>query len=157
MGSKSNVVVFAPNSTVSSMQDEIADGSVDRAIAAAVAAYVGVDSNGQVPVERYSNDFDDAVAEAVEYAAGTPGSDIVVIITDLVSNDRPRAERLLADSDDMFVLVPVSNQGYDEAWAERLDKDADGPNNVDVVTVADLANPSVAMAEVGPFLARTAS
>ncbi len=154
---KVNVTILAPDSSVKSMQDELRDGSVQAAIEAARAAYVGVDSDGNVPVVTYDEDFDNGVDVAVQTAAKTDGPDIVVIITDLESNDRAKAERLLAGSDDMFVLVPVSNQGYDESWAARLDADDEGPNNVDVIDVNGLRDPKVAMAEVGPFLDRVAA
>lgn len=157
MGAQVNVTILAPDHSVTSMQDELQDGSVQTAIEAARAAYVGVDSDGNVPVVTYDEDFDNGIAVAVETAAKTDGPDIVVIITDLVSNDRAKAERLLAGSDDMFVIVPVSNQGYDAAWAAKLDADEEGPNNVDVIDVAGLSDPKVALAEVGPFLDRVAA
>ena len=148
-----NVTIFVPNSSVATMQDELANKSVEKAVAAAIEAYTPVDSDQQVPVVEYSGDFDDAVELAVQHAAGTDGADILVIITDFESDDRAKAERLLEQSDDMFVLVPVSNQGYDTDWAAKLDNDAAGDNNVDVVTVENLSDPSVALAEVNTWLA----
>jgi hypothetical protein len=157
MGANVNVTILAPDHSVKSMLDELQDGSVQAAIEAARAAYIGVDSDGNVPVVTYDEDFDNGVEVAVRTAAQTDGPDIIVLITDLVSNDREKAERLLAGSDDMFVIVPVSNQGYDEAWADKLDADEEGPNGVDVINVAGLRDPKVAMAEVGPFLDRVAA
>jgi 2-phospho-L-lactate guanylyltransferase (CobY/MobA/RfbA family) len=147
-----NVSIFVPNGSVASMQDEVQDGSVQAAVKAATAAYLGVDSDRDIPVREYDEDFDNAIAAATKYADTTEGVDVIVVITDLVCDDPARAERLLKESGDMFVIVPVSNQGYDETWAAKLDNDAAGPNNVDVISVADLANPQIAMAEVGPFL-----
>ena len=158
MGStKLNVAVFIPGNGVPSMRDEIKDGSVQRVADAALTAYRGLDSDNDVPVLTYSGDLDDAIVEAERYANGTQGRDLIVIVTDFESDDHAKAVRTLRGSDNMFVLGRCSNQPVDEAFAAELDADYEGPNNVDVVTVADLANPSVAMAEVGPFLARTAS
>jgi alkaline phosphatase len=147
-----NVTILVPGNTVKSMADELADGSVANAVEAAKAAYTGVDSDGNVPVVEYTEDFDNAVTEAVALADKTDGPDLIVIVTDFECNDRAAAVNGLKNSDDMFVLVPVSNQGYDEAWAAELDDDAAGDNNVDVVSPSDLSNPDVARAEVNTWL-----
>jgi|GEM_PF-2417727 len=156
MSQKVNVSVFVPDNTVTSMSDELADGSVQRAVDTAKAAYLSVDSDGQIPVQTYDEDFDNAVEAATKYAETTDGADLIVIVTDLESNDRAKAERLLRGSDDMFVIVPVSNQGYDQAWADKLDADQEGPNNVDVIDPEELTDNATAMAEVGPWLNRVA-
>ncbi len=152
-----NVVVFVPDSTVASMQDELSDGSVDTATRAALAAYRALDSDGNVPVEKYSGDLDDAIVKAEQYADRTDGADLVVIITDFVSDDHGQAVRTLRGSDNMFVLVECSNQPVDRTFADELDADDQGDNNVDVITVAGLADPQVAMAEVQPYLDRVAA
>jgi hypothetical protein len=146
-----NVTILVPGQTVESMRDELADGKVAAAVEAIKAAYTGVDSDKIVPVVEYTEDFDNAVTEAVALANKTDGPDLLVIVTDFVCDD-PAAANGLKNSDDMFVLVPVSNQGYDEAWASELDDDAAGDNNVDVVAVSDLSNPDVALAEVNTWL-----
>lgn len=157
MANPVNVSIWIPGSNVASMQDEIADGKVQAAVDAALKAYKPIDSDGDVPVKTYTEDFDNAVEESLAYAGTTPGADLVVIISDLESNDRAKAERLLAQvkaNGDMVVVVPVSNQGYDEDWATKLDADTPaGSNHVDFVTVEELADPAVALAEVKQFLA----
>lgn len=156
MSNTANVAIFVPGPSVKSMEDELADGSVAKAVEAALAAYTGVDTDGDVPTREYSEDFDNAVTEAIAYAGKTDGPDLLVIVTDLECDDPATAERLLSSlTDDMVVIVPVSNQGYNQAWADKLDDDAAGPNCVDVVTVDGLADSSVALAEVGPFLERS--
>jgi len=149
-----NVTVLVPDATVKSMADEIADGSVDRAIEAAIAAYKGVDSDGQIPTKPYDEDFDNAVAVAQSVANGTEGADLLVIVTDLETNDRARAERLLdelAASGDFVSIVTVSNQGIDTAWAKKLDDEIAGYKSVDVLDVDGLKVPAVALAEAGPW------
>lgn len=160
MGSttKLNVAIFVPGNGVPSMRDEIKNGSVQRVADAALTAYRGLDSDNDVPVLTYSGgDLDDAIVEAERYANGTQGRDLIVIVTDFESDDHAKAVRTLRGSDNMFVLGRCSNQPVDEAFAAELDADHEGPNNVDVIDEAGFADRSVAMAEVGPFLARTAS
>lgn len=148
-----NVTVLQPGATVTTMQDELQDGSVANAVQAAIAAYRGIDSDGDVPVVNYDEDFDDAVAKAVEIAGKTDGDDLLVIISDLECNDPNRAERLLADLDgDFVVIVPVSNQGYNQAWAQRLDDDSPAADKIDVITVEGLSNRETAFAEVDAWL-----
>jgi hypothetical protein len=149
---KANVAVFVPNGSVSTMTDEIADGKVSEAAQAALKAYRGVDSDNNVPVLEYSGDFDDAVVAAEQYAQGTDGLDILVLVTDLECDDPRRAVRTVRDSDNMFVIVPCSNQGYNRQFADELDADHEGDNNVDVVQVRDLGDPAVALKEVTPWL-----
>lgn len=146
-----NVEVLVPDSSVASMQDEIADNSVQTAVEAAQRAYASV-ATSSVQVVSYDEDFDNGLAVANDYADATEGPDVRVIISDLECNEPERAEQLLNDSDDVTVVVVVSNQGYDTAWAKRLNS----MNNVHVVSVADLANPAIAMAKVGPFLEHVA-
>lgn len=150
-----NVTVLKPGPTVSSMTDEVADGKVAAAVDAAKAAYLPADSDGKVEVVDYPEDFDDAVAKAIEVAKGTNGRDLLVIVTDLECNDPARAESLLTDElgDDFVVIVPVSNQGYNKSWATKLDDDLSTSNQIDVVTVEGLGNRSTAFAEVDAWLA----
>lgn len=149
---KANVTVFVPDSSVATMADEVANGTVDKALAAAKAAYLGVDSDDQVEVRTYPSDLDDAIETASKYAATTDGADILVILTDFECNDPEKAKRLVRESDDMFVLVLVSDQPHNQALADELDDDAAGDNNVDVVPWEQLSNPDVALAEVTPWL-----
>lgn len=152
-----NVSVWIPGATVESMQDELQDNKVRQAVDAVLAAYKGLDSDGDVPVKEYTEDFDNAVEESLAYANTTPGADLVVIVTDLKCNDPAKAEKLLSQvkaNGDMVVIVPVSNDGYDETWAAKLDADtASGSNHIDVVEVSDLSDPAVALDEVRQFLA----
>lgn len=146
-----NVTVFAPDSTVSSMADEVADGSVERAAQAAVAAFTSIDTDGKIPTVTYGSDFDDAIAIALQAAEDTDGADLVVVITDLNCNQPERAEQLLtelAEAGNFVLIVPVSNQGYNKTWAEKLDNEHPGATQIDVVTADDLGNPEIAMAEV---------
>jgi hypothetical protein len=149
---KANVAVFVPDRSVSTMTDEIDAGLVQKATEWAVKRYRGVDSDGNVPVLDYSNDFDDAIVAAEQYAQGTDGLDVLVIVTDFQCDDPERAVRTVRRSDNMFVLVPCSQQGYDEEYAKRLDADNEGDNNVDVVPVDSDA--AVALTEVNPWLDR---
>lgn len=151
---KVNVTVLVPDATVRSMADEIADGSVRSTLEAAKAVYAEIDSDGIVEVAEYDEDCDNAVAKAIQVAEGTTGRDLVVVLTDFQSNDRARAEQLLTGKigDDMIVFVPVSNQGYDETWADRLDNGLPTSNRIDVVTVDGLGNRDTAFAKVGPWL-----
>lgn len=147
-----SVSVFVPGSTVPSMQDEIQDGKVTAAVEAAKKAYMSFDSDGQIPVIEYTEDFDNAVAEALAYADKTPGVDLIVIVTNFVCDQPRRADSLLAElKDDFVVLVPVSNKGYNETWANMLDNASPAADKIDVITVDGLSDPSIARDEVGPW------
>lgn len=151
-----NVALFAPRN-VPSMLDEIADGSVAKAKTAFLDAYRGDDSDGIVQVIDYDGDFDDALAAIAEYTKTTPGADLVGVITDGVADDEAKAERALRElNDDMVVAVLVSNQPVENReWLNKLDNDAAGPNNFDVLDTSELST-AKAREEVDPFLERVA-
>lgn len=155
MSSLVNVTVWAPGKTVPTMQDELDDGNVQRAVDAAIAAYLPIDSDGSVPVMYYDSDFDNAVVAATDYAKGTKGRDLLVIISDLVCGQPRVVEQRfaqLSSTDDLVIVVPVSNQGHNEKWAKQLDDEGPGAANVDVITVEGLADRTTAYAEVDPWL-----
>ena len=144
------VIVLRPDATVKTMADEVADGSVDEAVKAAVAAYRGIDSDGNVEVVSYDEDCDNAVAKAVSLA--TEDSCLLVIITDFQGNDLDSAERTLAglrNSDDFVVFVAVSNQGYNHVWAKQLDEDSPSADRIDVVDTAGLRDPVEEVERIG--------
>jgi len=141
------VTVLRPDSSVASLQDEIAAGLVDAAQKAAIAVYGKIDADSQVDVREYDEDFDNGLAVAKQVAADTTADvDLLVLIADGVSNDRPRAEQLLSDlaADGNFVVVVDVNQQPTEDltnWLTYLDDKSPFADNVDVRTTAELSTP----------------
>jgi hypothetical protein len=156
MGNKI-VTVFVPDTTVKSMQDEIEAGLVASAQRDAIAAYLELDDDGNVEVRSYGEDFDNGVADAIAFAQQSPGSDLLVIITDLVCDDPAKAEELLSSlTDDFVAIVTVSLQGYDKAWAKKLDDELPTKRLIDVIDAGELSNRETAYAEVGQWAGNNA-
>lgn len=151
-----NVVIAIPDNSVESMRDEIADGTVASFVEAARKSVVAkLDTDGDIPVAKYSGDLDDALAQLVaQYGDGT----VFVVGTDYVSDDHSRAIRITRENPNkFFLLTELSNQGVDGDFKDALDADSEGDNNVDTVNVADLADATVALKELNPHLKRLAT
>lgn len=151
-----NVVIAIPDTTVASMQDEIADGSVDAFVQAAKSSPVAkLDTDGDIPVAKYSGDLDDALVQLTEQHTAPDGVTVFVVGTDYVSDDHARAiDVTRKNPNTFFLLTEVSNQAVDGAFRDQLDADEAGDNNVDTVTVGDLSNAGVALKELTPHLRR---
>jgi hypothetical protein len=144
------VVVFRPTDDHPTLADEVEDGKVDEAVAAAKLAYAELDADGDIEDFTYAGDLDDVAREIAREAQGTRV--LAVVVTDFVSDDQQSAVDAFSGLDDDFVvLVKVSNQPVDEAFATRLDDGPGTANKVDVVTVDGLRDRATAYAEVADW------
>jgi hypothetical protein len=141
------VFVYGPKPGHPTLDDEVQDGKVAEAVEAVKQAYAEL---GPVVDRTYAGDLDDVAREVAEEAKGS--RILAVVVTDFESDDPQSAVDAFSGLDDDFVvLVKVSNQPVNEAFATRLD-DGDGTaDKVDVVTVDGLRDRATAYAEVGPW------
>jgi hypothetical protein len=101
------VVVFRPTDDHPTLADEVEDGKVDEAVAAAKLAYAELDADGDIEDFTYAGDLDDVAREIAREAQGTRV--LAVVVTDFVSDDQQSAVDAFSGLDDDFVvLVKVS-------------------------------------------------
>lgn len=145
-----NVAILRPSTNVSSLSDELQDGQVQQAVDAALAAYKGLDSDGDVPVVEYDTDLAGALRKATEVANASKGNDLLVVVSDGVTSDRDAVRKqidaLVAD-DNGVVIVDVNNQRDTDVTAFLEELDNDGKTNkvdrVDVLQVKELPGTEV--------------